>query len=80
MKEVYASSARYKLVINPGANQEIREDRPCFLKAIIDEYYTNMTSNTAVARRNLARLKTVPQSNITRDSISEHNGLSGQPV
>ena len=64
------NSARYKLVLNPGAvNQEFREDGPCFLKAIIDEYYTNTTSNTAVARRSLARLneymKTVPQSNIT---------------
>ena len=72
MKEVYAkvsnNSTRYKLVLNPGAHQEIREDGPCFLKAIIDEYYTNMTSNTAVARRSLARLneymKTLSQSNI----------------
>ena len=51
------NSARYKLVLNPGAvNQEFREDGPCFLKAIIDEYYTNTMSNTAVARRSLARL------------------------
>ena len=73
--EVFArvsnNAARYKLEmppVAPGAIPEVREDGPCLLKAIINDYYTNTTSNTPIARRNLAKLtkhmKSIESSNV----------------
>jgi hypothetical protein len=70
--KVTTNTARYDLPIPTGPSPD---DPPeycyngvCFLKAIIDETYTNTLNNAAVARSNLTTLatymKTLPDSNI----------------
>jgi len=73
--KVTMNAARYNLPIpigpDPNVPVEHRYDSVCFLKAIIDETYTNTLNNAAVlvARSNLTTLatymKTLPDSNIT---------------
>jgi hypothetical protein len=71
--KVTTNTARYDLPIPTGPNPddppEYRYDGVCFLKAIIDETYTNTLNNAAVARSNLTNLatymKALPESNIT---------------
>jgi len=71
--KVTTNAARYDLPIPTGPDPndpvENRYDGVCFLKAIIDETYTNTLNNAAVARSNLTNLgiymKTLMDSNIT---------------
>jgi hypothetical protein len=71
--KVTTNAARYNLPIPTGPDPndpvEQRYDGVCFLKAIIDETYTNTLNNAAVARSNLTTLatymKTLPDSSIT---------------
>ena len=69
--KVSTDQTRYYLTIpGPTPNDPVtkRRDSICFLKAIIDETYTNTLNNAAVARSNLATLgqymKTLDDSNI----------------
>ena len=62
----------------PAIPEEIVEDEPCFLKAIIDDTYANTATNVVLAIRNLANLREYIKTVLEYNIITFHQYVKKQ--